>query len=155
MCVVCVLCVLCVCCVRCVICVCCVCCVFWLSGVCLACVSSGSQVVVVCCVKKKCSVIVGCAGVGFFPGSPHRGASVIVRGFTVTPTQRMGFHPYGRLVVNAQYWKRLVGLSLVGIPKEVCSITWRKGGLACGYNCTPLQGINYSNSLVLGYGHIW
>ena len=28
--------------------------------------------------------------------------------------------PYGRLVVNAQYWKRLVGLSRAGIPKEVC-----------------------------------
>ena len=30
--------------------------------------------------------------------------------------------PYGRLVVNAQYWKCLVGLSRAGIPKEVCLI---------------------------------
>ena len=51
--------------------------------------------------------------------------------------------------------KRLVGLSLAGIPKEVCYIAWRKGGLACGYSCTPLQGLIYSNSLVLGYGHAW
>ena len=40
--------------------------------------------------------------------------------FTLAPMQRMGFYPYGRLVVNTQYWKCLVGLSSAGIPSEVC-----------------------------------
>ena len=43
-----------------------------------------------------------------------------------------GFYPCGRLVVNIQYWKSLVGLSRAGTPKEVCLIAWQQGGPTCG-----------------------
>ena len=68
----------------------------------------------------------------------------------VSPTLRVV-----RLLTSIIHWKCLVGLSRAGIPKEVCSIAWQKGGLACGYSCTPLQGLIFSKSQVLGYGHAW